>query len=673
MRRLAPLFVATLVVLSCDAPEPTLSPEVPLQSSADVKDGASTPPGPNAFFFFLPPIVGPPSVSGVPNQSLAPRIEICPLVRPIYEVCERDGSGNVIVQRAFDHSEITVGADDYSVDWDTGAETLGSLGYRIHVYLDDELLGYRDVAPVPPGGFVPPAPAYYSFPAGDVLPINFRIELGVICGGLVDCVEGILSPVGITTPEGKANISAATAPPDPITITVHRIPVGPGERCIDELDMPQAADLDSGCYRVELESVLPGGVLPGPATVSLCVDLGLLPPGVVTHPQEDAMPMFRSDEGSPPVIETLATVAANIDCSGVFALGSPPLSDNPVMRLAQRGWRTIADPVRGWLGPRPLYAVVLDAGRGGQTSVFSLFTVAQTGTYSKSAGDGLVAPVGSPVTPPPSVSVVDPTGAGVIGARVRFMVASGGGDLDPPPNSDGESIVFTDGSGIAALNDWTLGPNPGLQTVTAQISGAAPVGGVTFSATACGAGSASGTATIDGVVDADEWACASSLPFAANLSGGSTPAVWYWMRDADNLYLAVTIERDSEDRVNTLIVNFDDDGDGPSLNDDVVELNGRRTGPNQLVDRHLVEKCLKSKQSRCGDEDDQQDGFGVFTNDGTVSTYEMSIPLGSTDGEDIEPMTGVPVRAYLTLAVGRGAQGNTEVPGFRVYQDLFTP
>jgi len=61
---------------------------------------------------------------------------------------------------------------------------------------------------------------------------------------------------------------------------------------------------------------------------------------------------------------------------------------------------------------------------------------------------------------PPSVKVVDGTGAGVPGVVVNFAVTAGGGSINP-------AAATTDANGVATLARWTMGPVGALNAVTA--------------------------------------------------------------------------------------------------------------------------------------------------------------------------------------------------------------
>lgn len=81
--------------------------------------------------------------------------------------------------------------------------------------------------------------------------------------------------------------------------------------------------------------------------------------------------------------------------------------------------------------------------------------------------------VGQTVTP--TVVVRDAAGRVVAGAVVTFQVTAGGGSVS-------SSTVTTNNSGTASVT-WTLGPEPGVNTLVATVPGLDPV---TFTVTTCG-------------------------------------------------------------------------------------------------------------------------------------------------------------------------------------------
>jgi len=80
------------------------------------------------------------------------------------------------------------------------------------------------------------------------------------------------------------------------------------------------------------------------------------------------------------------------------------------------------------------------------------------------AGDNQRAAAGSPVAVAPAVKVTDAGGNPVAGVPVTFSPSDAGGVLP-------SSAVVTDGSGLATLGSWTLGPHSGPQTLTASSPG----------------------------------------------------------------------------------------------------------------------------------------------------------------------------------------------------------
>lgn len=80
------------------------------------------------------------------------------------------------------------------------------------------------------------------------------------------------------------------------------------------------------------------------------------------------------------------------------------------------------------------------------------------------AAQNQTAEVNGPVPVPPSVQVVDAAGRGVPGIGVTFSAQSGGGSVTGGTQA-------TDGSGIATVNGWRMGPAPGPNALAVQVSG----------------------------------------------------------------------------------------------------------------------------------------------------------------------------------------------------------
>ena len=99
----------------------------------------------------------------------------------------------------------------------------------------------------------------------------------------------------------------------------------------------------------------------------------------------------------------------------------------------------------------------------------------QATTMVLNAGDGQTAATGAAVAIPPSVLITDANGNPVSGTSVTFAVASGGGSVTG-------ATATSNGSGIATVGSWTLGPSIGANTLTATHAGLSG-SPVTFSAT----------------------------------------------------------------------------------------------------------------------------------------------------------------------------------------------
>lgn len=80
---------------------------------------------------------------------------------------------------------------------------------------------------------------------------------------------------------------------------------------------------------------------------------------------------------------------------------------------------------------------------------------------------------GTAVAQAPTVRVNDQTGQPLAGATVTFAVTSGGGQV-------GSATAVTGANGEASAGSWTLGINPGQNTVSATVAG---LSAVTFTAT----------------------------------------------------------------------------------------------------------------------------------------------------------------------------------------------
>lgn len=84
------------------------------------------------------------------------------------------------------------------------------------------------------------------------------------------------------------------------------------------------------------------------------------------------------------------------------------------------------------------------------------------------AGRGQSAAAGRTVTVAPAVKVTDAHGNPVEGATIIFTISSGGGSITG-------ANALTDTAGIAAVGSWTLGTQPGTNTLSATLGGVTPL------------------------------------------------------------------------------------------------------------------------------------------------------------------------------------------------------
>lgn len=146
----------------------------------------------------------------------------------------------------------------------------------------------------------------------------------------------------------------------------------------------------------------------------------------------------------------------------------------------------------------------------------------------------------------------------------------------------------------------------------------------------------SGTATIDGTMNSGEWDSAGRVSFLANIPGGTAPATIYSMNDANNLYLALRIQRPVMDSI-SMGVEFDNDHDGVrEPGDDVVAMNTSPFGPPSVYDV-FRSPCPFDPTNVAGcsgidtDNGGTMDAVGAASNDGTYTVIEISRPLNSAD------------------------------------------
>ena len=164
----------------------------------------------------------------------------------------------------------------------------------------------------------------------------------------------------------------------------------------------------------------------------------------------------------------------------VDAAGEPvPGAQVTFVTVADRGSVTGATPVTdangvatvgSWtvattIGSNTLLASV--AGVTGNVSFSAIGVSGPPATLTAQSDVDQLGAIGLPVGLVPSVMVADMNGNPVEDATVTFAVTAGGGVVDG-------GAAISDAGGMATINSWTLGPNVGLNTLTATVDGAPP-------------------------------------------------------------------------------------------------------------------------------------------------------------------------------------------------------
>jgi hypothetical protein len=166
------------------------------------------------------------------------------------------------------------------------------------------------------------------------------------------------------------------------------------------------------------------------------------------------------------------------------------------------------------------------------------------------------APAGTPVASPPQVRVVDQTAQPLSGVTVNWAVTGGGGTV-------GNSSSVTNAEGIATSGSWTLGPNPGENTLQASVAGLTPV---VFTATATAAVDPCNTATVYTPLTTLSAALTSS---DCRLSSGEYIDFYQTTLPAAQ---AISFQLSSS-QVDTWLELYSEDGDILAVNDDASDGN----------------------------------------------------------------------------------------------------
>lgn len=387
-------------------------------------------------------------------------------------------------------------------------------------------------------------------------------------------------------------------------------------------------------------------------------------PGQMVKEAGDGAVLQQPESG--PVTFNVPVTVKVVDSDGALVEGATVhFANGDDVTTGADGLATTTWTVPGSIGTHTFTATalgLLDAAVPGNTNfipfaprtvTFTSTVVGPPSSYTQSPTGTLTGAPGQTISTPLVITVFDANGQPVSGWNVTWTSTCSGSGCTPGAIT-GATTTGADGSASAT---WTLSTTPGGNTATAT------VGGVTATWNANGVCQV----TIDGVFAPNEWVCGTMRPFTASISGGSTPAEVHWQNDGVNLYLAVRVKQSTLVKPNSLRFDFDNDGLGiHNTGDDAI---GYDAGAASFFDHYLTAKCASNGQSGCGSADTvRRDGAGAIGNDGTWTVYELSHPLQGTAGEDFIRSAGQNLGFFLTLRIGNGAQGNTQWPGFRIFQ-----
>lgn len=706
-RVVSSLALAALVFACQDSPN-----GAPVGPTLAISDGATSG---NPDFFFSPPLSDNPSSSpnyepGTSNPNLMPVARICRLASG---ECVEDVPPTGGLAMTYSSGET------YSVNWKTSDSQLDPNElYRISVFPDaaaGHALGYRDVDPEngPPVANCTSLTAFCKINNGSNIPIKVRIESGALCDppGAKTCATRTFDlgrSGSLTLGADELFVPAQHTQSGPATVTLQPCSASDSAHIKGLLDIP----MFDPCLKTATEFT---GTLDNRAIISTCEpeDIEAIESALADPGQLGLVTLFHfggaTGDGS---VDALPHASR---CPG-FASTPQPKS-----RLGR-----FAKAIFSWLTPTPLAAI--HRGGGGETVILNSFFMfgLPVRTEALSAADlNRIAPVGSNLGV--SVKVTDLIGRPVKDATVHFTLGTSSGTgahvtpvqiittstgiaaatwtigSDPGVSTvgvggRGHGVPGTDGTDNGPRGasyqfpaddtngfhtgptdpwmpiDYTESSSDGItaQSEETHVNIPSPQTDrvVTFTAIGCVPGYGTPNA-IDGVLDAGEWKCAAHRDIPVNLSGGSTvTGTLYWMNDGSNLFFAVSVP--GTERKNGFRIDFDNNGNsqGETVrspaeeNDDVLEFDPSKG----FADKYLTKKCTNSSQSSCGSSDEPQDGDGAFRNDlGGMTVYELSHQLCTEQMVDYCVKKDDPLGLFVSLTLGNGAQGNTQVPGFRQY------
>jgi hypothetical protein len=478
-----------LVAAGCDDVRNPAAPPAELPS-ARISDGRFV--GGNDDFFFLPPVMPDPrgtanyDAAGF-NPRLGPTVSVCrlsanPLTNPTTD-CALDAANKPILVASFSSSQVTVGTDQYHVNWNTEQSNLSvDLFYRLQVFLGSVRIGFADIDPMSNARELKNANTGEVIPLvdGRTLPVKFRIENGVLCSTKADCGEFKVTNSGGTffsnTKDAGVQFKAGWLPAgvDEVTLRIERVTVGADNHCHGAAGARLWKEFE-GCYDITTDPDLrPYGGIQQVAIAAQCVEVS------PTDPLFEFLAPYKSNNGGE--LQRLVNAAQTfLDCEGFSGSAVSAQPSNPLMRYAAAGLRQLGAGFGKVFGVRTLNAI--DLGLGEEIPIgssFSRFSWAIGLAADVAGGEEQSVGFGLPVEDPLALHVnslhfhSDPDGDHpdeVAGVPVRFTVTEGDGyfGLSESGAPIRSTDVPTNADGIASVN-FTGASNSGTNIVTAAVT-----------------------------------------------------------------------------------------------------------------------------------------------------------------------------------------------------------
>ncbi len=473
-RRVLAYLSAVAALAGCfggDTARPDPKPDLVISDGAHPQTGNDNPD-----FFFLPtsvsnPVNDPDWDDGDFNPNLVPTVEICaldlPSTAPESAVTPTTPCRTAPPGYFTSFSASLGGEEHYDASWGV-PNSDADVYYRFRVKVGTITLGYADIHTVANPNLLHTVDdtRFIGQQDGSNLPVRFRIEVGALCNppGLRPCNSGtIQETVGgdVTISTDGSTQSGVHQPGQPQgSQGQHTLTVQP---CTNGDLNPRVIDLPTfgSCITVSATPALTSD-LANPAIVEVCDLAGDITSSGVSEEQEARITLHRLN-GS------VVTALPHIEGCAIVHGDAQPSFRGALKEFARGNLGSAVGKLASLLGPTPLNARRrrLNLGAGSATKGYSDFQFALPCKMAPHSGNAQTAGVTTTLPTDPAVIVTDLDGDPCNSATVQFAATDG--SLTP-------ASVTTAADGIARVDSWTLGPNVGVQTMTASGRGIAVAG-----------------------------------------------------------------------------------------------------------------------------------------------------------------------------------------------------